>query len=294
MGGVDEPAAEGRIQQARAQTKNTMHLASLILSNRSHILLMKAIYIAGRPSKMAHQEHNTMTKTQVGCVTWFASQAAPGWLPVAQKTMGVLASGGDLLEMGFLPWASALDEEDPRFIDEPKAAASVFSLVLNIVASEVDEGRMFSECFPLKFGALVSDDENHRHEALEFARGMWDTLIAAELAARTSESLRQFLVDMAWPPQVWRREISTTLSENRFQNMPGACREELLAFGRGFKSTEQIEDSFKYLRAQEKVHTATKLGRCSRWHMAAYSNILTEADRPQLQVSDKDQVGDVS
>ena len=290
----DDPGlAEDAVKDKRSRTKCTMHLSANIMCNRTQLKLMKMIYIVGEASHTAHNLQVTSAKTQAGCLEWFSQQATGAWLAIAKQEVECMFNEALLLEIGFQPSDQPMQEDDPMLKEEMLLASTMLAFVTDLVAYEIQEGRLLSEMPPYCFGGLVSHDEAEQKATLQHCSKLWGALGQVEAALLRDTSppmLAAYVRDLVWPRQVWAREVMVCMAENSFQSIPKACRDEIMAFARAIKSSKVVEDSFNELRDCERIHKSNKLGRISRWHKVMASGLLEDADRCQAVPSDSDKL----
>ena len=97
----EEMPDEAGLGKKKMATRSTMHLAANILCNRMQVKHMKVIDVTARPTSQAHAMQVSTCKTQAGCVEWWSSMAAGGWVGTDMQIAGTLASPDALGEIGF-------------------------------------------------------------------------------------------------------------------------------------------------------------------------------------------------
>lgn len=161
-------SAEQSMEKIRQEAKSTLRLAANLLCMRSHTSLMLGIVRIGEPCKQAHSRQVVECKTQQGAVEWLAAQCAGSFARVAVATAGKLDDAKLLKELNFsLP--SRYHEIDCAALqEEVQMSERLYAFVIELIASEVCEGRVFSEFAPYAVGALLSHDEEVKRKNLAY------------------------------------------------------------------------------------------------------------------------------
>jgi hypothetical protein len=173
--------------------------------------------------------------------------------------------------------------DDPDLLEEMHIADTFFKFMVELMGSEINEGRVFTDTFPYRFGALNSQAAGEVQGTLEYMRACWEALEKFEAAAG-DENVANVVLNAVWPSQGWTREIFIAALENNFESMPRHASAEILDAARAQKTTKSVEDEWRELREAERQHTASKLGKVARWHRCIQSAVLPEADRRRLDV----------
>ena len=288
---ADGAAAEPCVDQKRAMTKSTMHLACEILCNRAHCKVFSIICVLGEASETEHNKQVTKCKTQRGCLEWWSGLAGESWLQVCMGEVTCLCDPQSLSSMGFKSAHTPLTEEHPDRLEEQHLADSMMKLLIELLKVEINEGRVYSQCPPYVYGGLLHHDVQKRSTCMAFLKRVWVALEAAETHARDDPWMQAFLRNLVWTKQVWAREILIGLRECNFASLPQLLSKEIRACGMAMKSSKLAEDGFNNLRDHERLHKASKLGRASRWHATITSSLLEDAGRPGVVITDADKFG---
>lgn len=119
---------------------------------------------------------------------------------------------------------------------------------------------------PYSFGSLNRDELQAESSCLQKCETLWECLCGAEEVATEVPSVAGLLRQMCWLEQPWPREVLVALSEADWKSVPPVIASELLSAARSFKTSKPVEDTFNFLRANERVQSANKLGRTARYH----------------------------
>jgi hypothetical protein len=262
----DDTAAKKAMEEKRAKTKNTMHLACSIMCNEGSVRLMKILAVTSRPSRAFHRDQVHVCSTQLGGLEWWQSVAAEKWVSTASDLVAMMSSSTSLGEMGFR--LDALPSDDPDAMLEAKMASSLFSLVVELLGVEVQDMFMYSRSLPGKFGALLHPDDECRESAFTFCLGCSKALDKLEAKSKDAEDnfFQDFMMNLMWPNACWTREILCALRENEGGPLPPMIVNELRSVGRCFKSTRCCELQFNHIRKCARLQASAKMSRQSRWY----------------------------
>jgi hypothetical protein len=191
-------------------------------------------------------------------------------------------------EMGFS--LAPMQDNDPDLVDEMQCADCYVRLMAGLMKYEIQEGRIYSETFPYKYGALLKREHAVKRSCMEYVAKTFDALQKFERAAFEDDYCKHLVTNAVWPSQGWAMEVMITLAESNFdpEDVPPMLHAELLKVGRSPKSTKDVEDQFRELGEASRAHTAAKLGRTARWHRCTQSNVMVESDRKRLEVTSMD------
>lgn len=279
---ADERQAREALQQSRKKTQSTLHLAASILMNGSSIRLFKILTVTARPSKNAHADQVVKCSTQGGSLHWWTEMSAGKWLQHCFELVGYLDDPAAMAEMGFM--TGGLSVDDPDFILEERLGDSLFSLVIELLGTEIRDMRYWSVTFPGRFGALLSHDAEVKKAALESCMQASVSLDRLEALRSSDDSFfRDFWVNLMWPSMCWVREILMGVCENEGKSLPSLVGDELLKVALCMKTTRGCELLFNHLRECEKLQSANKMGRASRWHHCVTSGVEVEMDRKPVE-----------
>ena len=130
----------------------------------------------------------------------------------------------------------------------------------------IQEHRTYSECFPDAFGALCHDDDNVKLRMHGYIKTTWETLETFERRAHNDKKYKTFVAGMVWPSNPWVRKVCIGSRECKGQSLPDPAQAEVDAASTSFHTSQPCELENNWIREEERVHKASKLGRHSCWH----------------------------
>jgi len=279
---------EEKAFKATRQAQDMVHLCCNILCNRSTRRVMLCMWHLSEPVRIDHDKTVTMLKTQLSSVQWHQAMADDGWRPRVLEVTQKLVDPGVLAHIGFEGASAPLEEEADN--DMKDLAAFMFDFFVETCASIISFSSTYSHGLPGCFAGLVQPESDAGKNTLSYLQRVWELYVALEKISLEDYFFAQLLNIMMWPSNVWVLEILMGCAECEFRGLPKVASSEVLGMCRSQSSTKLIEDIGNVMRASERQHTASKLGRMSRWHHTAHCQVLPEADLQQPTISSNDRV----
>lgn len=237
----------------------------------------------GKIIRHSHNKQVVTCKTQRGCLEWHIMMATGGWARTCASVSALLGDNASLRTMGFASFETPIGVNDCEYDDEMLAASTLFNLIVNTLAVDIDDARYYSEGLPMKFCALLFHTEEHKVHCLQYMRDLFEHVGDIEALAQSGDQwARSFLSDLLWVHNGWCKEILIGGWECEWASVPKPALDEIRALACGLATTKGCEDVLNGQRQQERAHRASKLGRVSRWHKAMLSGVLEDSDRRPL------------
>jgi hypothetical protein len=279
------------MQVARQKHGSTMHLVADILADRQKTRLMTGMTLLVAPMREEHSETLVTQKTRKGNLQWHIDQASGNW-PYLERMVAVFYDRDVMARLGFEcsrrgPMHCLLPDGDAAGL-----ASCMFQFLLQLLGSEIQWMRMYSEGLPGVFALLLSDDDGFITEGLQYLEVVWQTLLKAEaeVAQQSDVWLDGYLKDLLWPGSTWCREVLVALMEGSFKRVPADIHAELRASFMTQGNTKLIEDVIGKMKEAANANVNKKLGRLARWHTAMVSGVAEDADRPQVSIEANDHI----
>jgi hypothetical protein len=190
------------------------------------------------------------------------------------------------MAQAWLPWASACTHNpDPATLEEDTCVAdALLKLCMNLVGARVQSLMMYSHSLPGMFAAPLAGEDAVVKATLGKLHLVWKWLQAAERDAITKGGVQKHLDRLRWRRWVWIREVLIQLYEVEFQYVPLEVRGALQDLFQGLLHTKMVEDAFKHLKGMARSNERGQLQRKSRWSALRTSRLLSENDRPGVQL----------
>ena len=243
---------------------------------------MMVVYYCSAPSREAHDLQVTQLKTQLGSTEWHRYMATQGWIADISKILSLFSNLQVLTHIGFSTPDYPMSSDLPEAVAEYELAQFLLEFALAQIGSAILFGQTYSHGLPGCFGALNSPHPEEKQSMLKYLRSVWDMLCKFETLAMENTFISGLLVSMMWPQNQWIHEVLLGAAENDFGSLPTVLEQEVRDTFRCLKSTKIVEDFGNKLRASERQHSASKLGRVSRWHQLVHSNLVEENDMRQV------------
>ena len=263
---------------ARASKRNGLHLKCSILCNRNTKNLM---CFMARVMKSTMLEHGvTLEKlvTEQGCQDWYTAQATGDWNESIKKYWGAFSDRDTLVQMGLLHYRkSYLDTAFLERAEGDKIVQATMLYTIDLVASDIQWLRGYSELAPGIFAGLMSPDPEKVAKVLERCQQMYLTVQTLEKEALRDTWVRGFADKLLFPLQIWCREVLCALDEAEFRSAPPDIMQEIHeAFHGGTSLTN--ENLFNWLRAKQKLSKNSDLGPTALYSLSVSCDLLDELD----------------
>eukprot|EP00971_Amphidinium_carterae_P309688 6154448-Amphidinium_carterae.1 len=266
--------ADSGLQELRRKTSNQLHMTARLLANPMLRSLVAVMCVVSRPVSTGHARMVAEFKSSAGSLAYWVYCASGAWEQDMRDILAALRDEGKLQEMGFKIGVAAQREGD---VDEEellrkKCVEFAFRLVGQRTLT-----RLSCSCsLPLKFAALLSDEERIRMDCLKELQLWWEVLKYWELLMVENRELRDLHASLLWPRQQWVRWVLGALEEHGFGCVPERVRIALMPCFEGVTNTEPVEDMFHYMRAEQKKSPNNQMSRAMRWWHAMQSPVLME------------------
>ena len=271
------------LEKLRKAGRNNIELCIIILNNTVTRRLMHVLRLAVRPLRLAFGKDEVKAKTQRGTLDMHMCWSTGGYNAVLGEVLAVLDDGGALATMGFL--SPSAGRPEPAVLDQELMVADrLLKLVVNLIGSRLESMLHYSHCVPGMFVQLLSKDAAVVQCALGRLQEIWKWLLEAEELSLRQPAVHSHLQGMPWRYWLWVRETFILLEEARFKHVPFEVQYSLRGLFTGLLHTKLAEDSFKMLKTMASSNERGVLGRKARWAALLQSRLLTENDRPKLQV----------
>lgn len=224
-----------------------------------------------------------MMKTQRGCHEWCCDQALGVTTDRVMK--GVLSGMSDASALRRIGFIGSIEDGGAACAQDVYLATKFVDFARELISARLKSSLLNEWCLPSRFALLVHHDEGVRSQALSEARQWWDILEQAERASGEDIFLRKILKDMAWPHQVWPREVLATLWECEFDSVAPDLECDLRAYTTRLCTTKAVEDAFNLCRDRERDSKSGSLGAKGVWSALRCSGIAQECERPTLATS---------
>lgn len=269
----------------RAKTKNTLHLAAVLLQDRRLQIQARIVLYTLRPLREEHEATIRAQRTIDGTVAYHAGIATESWLVAVHRTLALLSDSVVLKRLALDPRGEASEEE-------AETAESFFKAVFEVVAQRCLSMTVFSTLPPWILAGLLHTDAAIRHGLSEQLRDNLSNLREACRAATGPDvKLRQFAGAMLEDLDVhrWPAVVQLlTLLEAEGWNVTDPVRKTLLrVFGGKGNTKTNLEDCFNKLRDTERTVKNRRLSRLARYFTAAAHATSTEGEHT-IQISPAD------
>lgn len=279
--------SNAELRKVRSQCKNTLHFCCLVLSNRFSHQITDCVDIVCDPSNQFFDLGITECRTREGNLHFHLGLCHGGFKHVMDRMLSKMHCPEALKAIRFLPIEGAGMYEEAQLQQDAYLANLMLSIWMSVAKNMLMSSMAFSHRFPGFFIALLDPDRDARAAALRRIEGWAKLLAAAEVCALADPWVKQFLVSLVWPQMTYVREVLAMLFEISYDEakVTDEIREAVAGYAYSFLSTKINEDMFNRLRRRETSHQSEQLGRLSRWHVAASSDVLKEYDLQPVVVT---------
>jgi hypothetical protein len=260
----------------RAKTKNSLHLAALLLQDRRLQIQARIVLYTLRPLRLEHEETIRKQRTVEGTLEYHAGVAAESWLETMHSTLAVLSNRDVLKRL-------ALDHTGDVCDEDAETAQTLFRAVFEVLAQRCLSMTVFSTLPPWILAGLLHSEAAARAAILEQLKDNLSNLRAAcRAAAGEDTTLKQnvaaLLEDLhvhRWPSVA---QLLTLLEAEGWQ-VTGPVRRTLLrVFGGKGNTKTNLEDCFNKLRDTERATKNRRMSRLARYFTAAAHAAATEGE----------------
>lgn len=210
----------------RSSAQNAMVLATVMLGDRWHQLLVRVVVRSSAPLHKWHRHQNHTLRSAADSAQWAVAQLQGSYQAAVAETLGELQSVASLEFVGFgmRLGLGGFDEGvqlDPLSFQEggmEQDLAEVFgSLCCTLAARRVVRTAFFTRGWPLRFVGLLGPADMRRHILAEFRRD-WEAW----------QALRDFPEkDVAMQGLLDRSSFNDTATNNLCWHLLCACRSVL-------------------------------------------------------------------
>lgn len=158
------------------RAKNTLHIATLLLMDRSLTRMLKVAKVMCSPFERWYHEARVQLRSSQASLNFHKEQSLGACLLPLLQTFGHMQNKTSLKSMGFtttlaeLPLRSFGDGDDEGATDEDEWARKVFRLGFELVRARLRSVLAYMEYYPLAFGAFLSDSDRDQGVALRRMR----------------------------------------------------------------------------------------------------------------------------
>ena len=259
------------LKTMRNRTKNTLHLAALLLQDRNLQVQARMICEAVKFIRSEHLDSLEQMRTQVGSAYFQAKRAAGAWRDVCSDILATTHDLDVLARFQFPdPRLYAMTPTQPSMADpgELKNAQTYMRLVLEVVKQRCWSMSLHSCTLPGMFAGLLHPEADSAARMAEQIRMVWAAVEKAEAAAADSKHPAQDAVKLALDALAYQRhqlvrEVACLGKACDWQyGSPDlrACVWRMYATVSNTKTF--LEDIFNELRDQER---GTKNRKISEW-----------------------------
>ena len=264
------------MKEMRAKTKNSLHLAAVLLQDRRLQIQARIVLYTLRPLRLEHEDTIRRQRATEGTVEYHAGVAAESWLAAMHSTLALLHDRKVLKHL-------ALDRTGDVCEEDEATAQSLFRAVFEVLAQRCLSMTVFSTLPPWILAGLLHSDARVRAALLEQLK---DNLSNLRMACRhaTAGDVRlrpnmgALLDDLdvhRWPAVT---QLLTLLEAEGWQVTEPVRRMLLRVFGGKGNTKTNLEDCFNKLRDTERATKNRRMSRLARYFTAAAHAAETEGE----------------
>lgn len=278
-------AAARSLKDLRAKTKNSLHLAAVLLQDRRLQIQARIVMHTLRPLREEHEHTIRQQRTPEGTLAYHVGVATESWLQAVHGTLALLADPVVLKSLGLYA-----DTDTGDLAEE--TAESFFHAVFEVVAQRCLSMTVFSTLPPWRFAGLLQADPAACAELLDNLEESLSHLRAACLAAdkkdvKAGAVLADLLKDLdvhCWPAVA---QMLTLLEAEEWRVTEPVRKTLVRLFGGKGNTKTNLEDCFNKMRDTERAVKNRRLSRTARYFTAAAHAAATEGDRA-IQITPAD------
>eukprot|EP00971_Amphidinium_carterae_P241165 4787823-Amphidinium_carterae.5 len=266
--------------EMRDKSKHFMHLVSNILHNRFSGMVAALLSTVLKPLLTYLDKARTACSTVRGSIEWHMSAAHRSLEFTLGNMWRQIHDVSFARDVGF---ADALDSDlgEEQSKEETLLANILLEVLVQVTSYAWASGLQYTSRYPMQFIKLLSSDTDIIDEALLAMREDWDMLEKLMAVGHHSSHMAAAAKEMQWPFQTWPREREADF----MRPLPRELLHGVEMYAASFKSSVVNESSFNRLRGVSSGHSASVMGRVSRWSTLAHSTLLEDHGYAAVQVS---------
>lgn len=277
--------SNAQLKEVRQSAENTLHFAALVLSNAFGNQMSDVVDVGLKHFSDFFDMQKTRMKTARGFLELKLELARGGMANVVVKAFEELDCPASLEQIGFLHPFEHASTQPGGIKQETQLAEVLLELILSTGTSFLCSSMVWSHTYPGHFVLLASADERDQARCLQEMQVDFERLTSMERAALTSPAAKSFLTFLRWPAEQFCREMFVMCYESGWRMTPEIA-ENAKAFAAVLTTTNINEDLFNRYRTAERAHSAQRLSRLSRWHVALNTRLLQEYGRTPVVTTD--------
>ena len=269
-------------------TAMTLHTVTEMISNRQSLAAYSCIDVVVGPIKKAHGFLNVDCRTIFAGSKWMVDMAHDGWVETVDELCLLLCTRSSILAVGLTSTDRQLNRLDVEFAEEMALADAFFDLFAHATGGWIIDMMEHSHTLPKLFAGLLTRDEEKLNKCRQRLKEFHDTFRGLQLVGNTCAEAKAHLRFIPWCKAPWVWELLVGFYECDFMTLPRPALQEVMAMSQAWITSLPVELAANRLRKVQRQHPASKLGRTSRWHKVANSDILKDMDRSPVSLTEAD------
>jgi hypothetical protein len=270
----------------RKKCINTLHFASLVLSNKFGNQAAEVIDAGMLAYSTLFDAGKTICKTNEGSLRFHQALAQGKIVDTLCDALRTMSDASVMDKIDFLPAAEFEYQSANAIAQDDLLAQALMDLILSVGCRYITSAMTYSACYPMRFLVLIDAEPTQRRQYLEEFQQDFELLTTLERLGLDDPWVAGFLKTLRWADEQFTRELFVQLAEQSFEDTTEEIMHRIRSMGRSFMSTNLNEDLFNQYRFAEGASSNSSFGRISRWHRASTSTLLARYGCTPVVVTD--------
>lgn len=291
-GSVASGATE--ISSFRDASRNTLHMAALVLMVPDLQVLTWAIVAFTDPVRMAHGQQNSLNRSAGASLQWWGAQAEGAGLESLNATWAKVMSKSTLECIGFEFKHTTLHEDHPKLRSDDELYSQSVAYVVALVAQRLRSMLQSLFLWPYSAAAMGLPDDSVKQACVDEMAIAWH---AWQVVLKQDSNFYKRLVRRSCFQWMAVRGLFAVAESARWSPSKAVVDAATRPF-RGITQTNIVECSFRNVRKAETTdNNNDRMSNQRRWSMAVTSGILSkdfnfkEVDRSDIHAGEVQGVG---